>query len=109
MINTIKNAIAPFQDNGRWYHFLVESDGVDYTLTTSDVTGATIDATNKTIKMPKDYKIRDVVYDINNDTTSDVWFQKRLRLYATDEQIGIEIPSVTHFDYCDVWVFAYKA
>lgn len=106
-IRTIRNNIAPAQEQGRWYHFFVESDGTNYTLTTKDIATAAIDATDKTIVMPKKFQVVDYNINIHNDAGSDVWYQKRTRLYASDHKIGVEIPAVTSFDYLDVYVFGY--
>lgn len=105
-MSEIRNKIAPWQKQGRWYHAFIESDGTDYTLTSCDVTGAAIDTTDKTLKMPADFHVVDFRVDIHNDASSDVWYQKRTRLYSTGV-LGCEIPGVAHFDYMDMFIFGY--
>lgn len=94
----------PWQTKGRWYQFLVESDGTDYTLTTADLETATISGTY--LKMPADFHILDYKCDINTDTAAAATFTKGIHLYAAGEQACI-LPDQDMMDWTYVYVFGY--
>lgn len=107
MLNqTLKNNIVPWQEKGRWFHFFVESNGTDYTLTTSDITGAAIDGSY--LKLPANYHIIDYACDIDVDTSAAATFEKGIRLYADGKQ-AIVLPGKANIDWVDIQVFAYVA
>ena len=99
----LKNKIAPWQEKGRWFKFFVESDGTDYTLTSSEITGATIDGSY--LKLPADYHAIEYVVDLNVDASAAATFEKGIRMYADGKQ-AVVLPAKTSIDYCTVYVFA---
>lgn len=64
-MQTLKNKTLPWQERGRWYHMFIESDGIDYTITTSDIPDVAVDD-NTYVKLPEGYHIAEYIYDINS-------------------------------------------
>lgn len=106
MINK-KMEMAPWQEKGRWYHFLIESDGSDLSITTSDLDGVEIDSAGSLI-FPEGFKIVDAKFCINCVGTSVNTFTPLYVLASTDEQIALAMPDVESCDYFDLWVFGYN-
>lgn len=107
MINK-KLEAAPWQEQGRWYHFLIESDGTDATITTSDIEDADIDSSGNLL-LPEGFKVVDSKFCINCVGTEANAFTPSYMLVATDEQIGLALPDVASYDYLDLWIFGYYA
>ena len=106
MLN-IKNQIAPWQEQGRWYHLFIESDGTDPTITTSDIEDAGFDSDGYLL-MPEAFKIVDTKFCINCVGTEANLFEPAYMLIGTAEQIGVAMPDVDSYDYLDLWIFGYQ-
>lgn len=93
---------------GRWYKFFIESDGTDYTLTSYDLTSSIV--TGK-LKLPKDMIICDISVQAHlvKDGTGSTAIGDQYGVDSTDGSPLITLPTVDDFDYCTVFVFAYKA
>lgn len=87
---------------GRWYRFFVESDGNEYTLTTSDIEDTTIASTY--LKLPKGYHILDRIYDINFTGAASI--TDVIKSYASGEE-SVPLPQASGFDYGYIYVFAH--
>jgi len=101
----LKNKIAPWQEKGRWYHALIESDGSAYTLTECDLEGCSMYGSG-IFKMaakfqPIDFKITDV--DLYPSKT----INSHTRKTAADGSFYLTLPSVGDFSYCNIWFFGY--
>ena len=103
-MSALKNKIAPYLSKGRWYHFFIESDGSNYTLTNSDLTDTII--SSSALKFPKGFIPVDNKMAVHNTAVSAETLSLSLKIF-TNEQQGIAIPKAQSFDYMDVWVFGY--
>lgn len=96
---------CPAFNKGRWYEFLVESDGSAYTLTTSDLEGTEINSNY--LKFPKDFHVVDFLTDINPiDIATATNYNDIIHLY-TDSRHGFMLPNKNLFDWCKVYIFGY--
>lgn len=107
----LKNELAPWQSQGRWYHAFVESDGIDYTLTVSDLEDAEIETPDgespvSALKFPVGYRIVGIQSDIHGDALTDTDYAGGKRIYSDGAQ-GVILPPVALFDFMAIWVFAY--
>lgn len=100
MINPIE---FPYLTKGRWYQFFIESDGVDHTITTGDLTGS---LSGDFVKLPEGYQIIDTKYNINfiEDATAAV-FSYSVKNYADGTQ-AFPIPGADKYEDLTAYVFA---
>lgn len=89
---------------GRWYRIFMESDGTDSKITNADI-DATIYGAN--IKLPKDFHLVDLKYDINSVThTGNVALAIDVMSFPDSSQ-GFVAPIAKAFDYAYIYVFGY--
>lgn len=91
---------------GRWYRFFIESDGINYTLTNSDIEDAAI--VNNALVLPEGYRVMDVVTDINSIVNAAGNASQGNKIITDDGKQGYLLPDVTTFDYSFIYVFARK-
>lgn len=102
MMHTYK--IMPWQTKGRWYQIFIESDGVDYIHTKSDIEYET---SSNYAKFPEGFHVLDTKYDVHFDATATATNTSFiLRNYAGGQQ-GIILPMKNVFDYATIWVYGY--
>lgn len=95
---------CPAYENGRWYEFLVESDGT-LKLTTSDLEGCYITGSN--LALPQNFHIVDFLTDINPiDVETASNYNDSIHFF-TDSRHGIVLPAATKFDWCRIYIFGY--
>lgn len=105
MLNqTLKNKVAPWQEKGRWYHILIESDGTTHSITESDlevsVTGHT------TLTLPVGFhaiETKCIDVDINPSKTINTAIVKT-------SSAGVEIltlPSEADYTYYEIIIFGF--
>lgn len=97
--------LNPYSDCGRWYKFFIESDADGVVLTTSDLEGVTVEGSY--LKFPEGYHILKRAYDINTVAGAAANVAIDLHIFADGTQ-GIQLPSITTFDYADIYVFAHN-
>lgn len=99
--------ICPLMNNGRYYTFFIESDGTAFTLTESEITGASI--SSQVLVLPDGYQIVDVKTDVHSEGESSAQSSNIgcTTILASGKQ-GVALPKVTSFDYMYVSVFAHK-
>lgn len=98
---------CPAFNQGRWYEFFVESDGSSYTMTTSDLEGATISGSY--VKMPTGFHVVDSLIDCNNFEVSSQTSVTCVLRQFTDGCQGAVLPSKNNMDWCRLFVFGYFA
>ena len=91
--------------NGRYYKFFIESDGSAYTLTTTDIEGASITSTY--LMLPAGYKIVDVKYVVTSDVATAANMSHTLRFGANGEQ-GVVLPNKANMTDAEVYIYAIK-
>lgn len=101
----IKKEEQPWIQDGRWYHFFIESDGEGYNLTTADISDAEIKTSY--IFLPLGYHIVDMKYDVHSIASASSNITMMLR-FDGDGRQGITLPPKAQFDYADFWIFAHK-
>ena len=104
--NIIRDIIAPWQAKGRWYRFLIESDGENYYLTKSPLEGS--DISSNYLRLPGSYHIIDAkgdAHSIGEGTATNAVFTTKL--FANGQQ-GVLLPNKNTFIHAYVWVFAYN-
>lgn len=107
MFQADKNLVVPWQEKGRWYTALVESDGTDYTLTSCDLEDAAI--ASGILKLPEDFHVIDVKFDFSVDSAEAFTFvENTFKGYANGQQ-GITLPNKATFDWTMVYFFGYFA
>lgn len=89
---------------GRWYRFFIESDGVDVTLTESDLDGADIGSSR--LKMPNKFHIVDAKYDFHSEVGGSNTFN-HTTYFSSDGAQGVSVPNANAFDYGYVHIFGY--
>jgi len=104
MLDKIHKNGFPWMKKGRWYEFFIENDNGAYKLTLSDLEGCAIAANN--LKFPDGYHILQYVCDVNSDADAVVTNQQSIKIYADGKQ-ACNLPALTSFDWCKVYVFAY--
>lgn len=102
-MSLIKNA-APYNIEGRWYHFFIESDADAYTLTMSDIEDASIESNYLT--MPEDFHIVDFIKDIHSVAGSSQTMAERIK-YNSDGTQALPLPNANIFDYADIYIFGH--
>lgn len=103
MFNSIKNRLAPWQEKGRWYHALVESNGSALQLTVCDLEDCDVSGT--TFTMPKDFHLVDVKC-IDLDLISG----KTLAMFTRGCQSGkqtLNLPAAANFTYYEFYFFGF--
>lgn len=103
--SVLKNKLAPNQKKGRWYKAFIESDGTDYTLTTCDLSDATI--TSKVLVLPEGIRHTEVHVDIHVDAAAAFTYTPQFKGYAAGTQ-GITLPDADQFDYMTMWFYAFR-
>lgn len=104
MAQTLKHQLTPYQENGSWYHFFIESDGSAYTLTSKDIAGASISSTY--LMMPADFAIVDYKVGMETQAATAQTLSLGIRMDANGKQ-GVVLPNKANITECDVWVFGY--
>ena len=92
---------------GRWYRFRIESHDGHIILKKSDIPNAIIEFDH--LRLPREYRVLDVVRDINSIQTKDgdnVYFGSNY-IFRDGEQ-GTQLPSPESFDYAYIYIFARK-
>lgn len=92
----------PFS-KGRWYRFVIESNGTELTLTSSDIKDAAI--VNNALVLPEGYKVMDVVTDINSIANAASDASQGNKIITDDGKQGYLLPDVTTFDHSFIYVF----
>lgn len=91
---------------GRWYKFFIESDGVDFTLTTSDIEDAEIDSDNALLVLPLGYQAAEAkVFCLSDGLAVGSTGIGAVSIVAGGQQ-AIQLPLVTDFEDITVYVFA---
>lgn len=103
MFNSIKNRLLPWQEKGRWYHALVESNGTNLHLTVCDLEGCGVSGT--TFTMPKDFQLVDVKC-IDLDLISGKSFAMFTK-GCTSGKPTLSLPSAANFTYYEFYFFGY--
>ena len=104
----------PFS-KGRWYRFVINSDGTNITITESDLAGVEIESlggpvevTQSLIKLPVGYKALSVVSDINfHDSSISATTFGVLGADSEGKQNCV-IPPAAMFSYMELYIFAKK-
>lgn len=100
MINT---GYDPYS-NGRWYRVFIESNGTAYNITETDLD---VTVAGTILKMPENFHVMDVKYDMNTISTGSAQSQT-LQIYsASDGHQGINLPKVASFDYGYIYIFGH--
>lgn len=105
MLSKIRNKLTPFQARGRWYKFFIESDGIDYKITQSDLEGTDIVTTY--LRLPSGYHVLQVIGDVHSIEDGSASNAFVPRFFQNDRQ-GCMLPAKNTFDAMTVYVFAYN-
>lgn len=89
---------------GRWYKFFIESDGNDYTMTTSDIEEAFI-AYNY-LRFPIGFRVLDHIVDCNTHAAPTSLLAVNVSA-LTDGRQGVALPAKENFDYLTMYVFGH--
>ena len=101
---------------GRWYRFVIKSDGNNITLTDSDIAGTVINSlgepvavSQNTVTLPVGYRALSVVSDINfHDSSLSATTFGILGADSEGKQNCL-IPPAVMFSNMELYIFAYKA
>lgn len=99
-----KERILPWQEQGRWYHFFVESTGTAISITDKDIADASMNGA--VLQFPEHFRALNWVVDHDNDAGSAADFNYKKKLY-TDGTVGIYLPTASQFTAAHVFVFGY--
>lgn len=106
MINdSFKLSLAPWMEQGRWYHAFVESDGSACSLTFTDLDGVTASGTSLTV--PKDFHIIDYTF-ADVDLAASKSLAKNICKTSASGKEFIVLPSAADYTYADIWFFGYQ-
>jgi len=101
---------------GRWYRFVIESDGNNVTITESDIVGTVIDplsepaAVNQSLViLPVGYRVLSVVSDINFNASSIGNTTFGILGADSEGKQNCLIPPAAMFSNMELYIFAYKA
>lgn len=103
MIPAHKNA-NPYNIDGRWYKFFVESDGVNYKLTTSDIPEAVLDG--NFITLPVNCHVLNINHDVHTVAGHAQTVANRIRFNADASQ-SIPLPNANVLDYANIYAFCH--
>lgn len=104
MAQTLLHQLAPYEQNGDWYHLFIESDGNAYKITTTDIDGATI--SSSVLYTPLDFHIIDAKFDYDTIAATATSLNLAFKSDANGKQ-GIGLLNKANFTSVDVWIFGY--
>lgn len=91
---------------GRWYKFFIESDGVNFSLTTSDIEDAEIDSDNALLVLPLGYQAAEAkIFCLSDGLAVGSTGIGAVSIVAGGQQ-AIQLPLVTDFEDATIYVFA---
>lgn len=100
-----KNKLLPWMKNGKWYHFFIESDGENVTLTTYDLEEVQMSGL-QALLFPADFHILDFILDINAlEDAGTSSYNKGIKFNGNKQMVTL--PGKTVYDYMDVYVFGH--
>lgn len=109
-MNVTRNRIAPWQEQGRWYHVFLESDGSSVAYTLGDI-GA--DSSIQTVDndyafcLEADFIVCDYKAAVHVAETTDAEdYTPSIKMYG-DGMTGIYLPNPANWDYMDLYIFGY--
>ena len=105
----------PFS-KGRWYRFVIESDGNNVTLTESDIVGTVIKSlgepvavSQNIVTLPVGYRALSAVSDINFNASSLSATTFCVLGADSEGKQNCVIPPAAMFSNMELYIFAYKA
>lgn len=104
MAQTLLHQLAPYEQQGDWYHFFIESDGNAYKITTKDINDAVVSSTH--LMMPLGFHIIDAKFDYETIAAGATTHNYTFRVDANGKQ-GVTLLDKAKFTEVDVWIFGY--
>lgn len=98
--NQLKNSLVPWQEKGRWYKVFIESNGTDFSITTSDIENASI--TSKGLTLPSNVRVHSVAF---GDHDAHAGNMSTTVSFSSSGKPQIGLPTVTATTYIEVWAF----
>lgn len=96
--------IKPYELDGRWYRFFIESNGNIVTVTDGDLE---VVEDGSYLKFPENFHIHDRMYDIHSVAGAPAQnLAIDLRIFQDGTQ-GIHIPLANQFDYGYIYVYGH--